>query len=799
MAAGAGGAPDPGVGPEEAAAVVVDAGATVVSWPDAAERLLGTGRREAVGRPLWELLVPARDAPAPAMDAEEPFRGRGEARGGLPVVFTVLPQPPTPYRVVLVRSAAAELEDERALSVLRALMRQDRVGVGLHDRDLRLVLGNAPAAELSLPDVRTGAKWDEALFAPDAKALRRLLTEVLRTGEPAQARRQLLRPADAPLEQPGSYAVSAFRLEDARGRPAGVLVQAANTTEQQRDREHLALLYEAAAHIGSRLDVRSTAQELADVLVPALGGLVTVDLAEAVFAGDEPPRTLGGRTPHLVRAAVATASGEWPQDLLTPGDSYPAVPDSPELRRLQEGRMVTMRRPEIERALGGGSLVRRLVPERASSVTVAPLLARGRGLGTVSLWHMGLSEPVADELRLLMEICSRASLGIDNARRYTREHRAAVALQRRLLPRAVTDTPALEAAGTYRPAAGGANISGDWYDVITLPSLRAALVIGDVIGHGLTATATMGRLRTAILTLADLELDPAEVLTRLDDLVQRLAADSPGDHPDTFGATCLYAVYDPVQRNLTVANAGHPPPLISEPGAEPAFIDVPPGPPLGVGGVPFESVTRQIAPGSVLALFTDGLFGPRGVGVDTGLTRVRERFGSLQETGLGLGEIGDGLLRGTGGDNPPRDDTALLVARTRTVPAADTAHWQLPADPSSVGVAREEATRQLERWDLEHLTLPTELIVSELVTNAVRYAGGPVGVRLIRGPVLICEVSDPSNTQPRLVRATDTDEGGRGLYIVAQCASRWGSRYGQRGKTIWTEQSLRPGALDLLP
>ncbi|MFD0532007.1 SpoIIE family protein phosphatase [Kitasatospora arboriphila] len=434
-------------------------------------------------------------------------------------------------------------------------------------------------------------------------------------------------------------------------------------------------------------------------------------------------------------------------------------------------------------------LVRLIVPERARCLAVAPLFARGLVLGTIAAWRIDRPEPFDDaDAALLAEIATHASLSVDNARRYAREHRAAVALQQRLLPRAATRTSALETAGRYLPATDGVEIGGDWFDTILLPSLRVALVVGDVIGHGLHAAATMGRLRTAVQTLADLELPPDELLTRLDELVARLAAEADPAHRDTIGATCLFALYDPVGRQCTLASAGHPPPVVVDPDGTARPLPVRPGPLLGVGGLPFETTTVELPPGSLLALYTDGLLVRQGGDLDTAVHTLADRLAALAATGGSLAAIGRELT--TGPAAPVSDDTALLLARTRALGTDAVAEWQFPADPTSVAEARAVVAARLDDWGLDHLAFTTELIVSELVTNAVRYAGGPVGLRLIHDTLLICEVSDPSNTQPRLRRARTTDEGGRGLFLVAQLSHRWGSRYGPSGKTIWSEQQL---------
>ncbi|MFE9445335.1 SpoIIE family protein phosphatase [Streptomyces sp. NPDC006602] len=510
------------------------------------------------------------------------------------------------------------------------------------------------------------------------------------------------------------------------------------------------------------------------------------DLAEAVLEGDEPPKMSGGGDLHL--RAVASATGEWPGHV-GPGESLPPFRDHPALRSMQHGETLVMTRDELVPLLSDARLVE-LLPEDWHSVVIAPLYARGLVLGDLQVWRLTDPAPFTEEdVDLITEISSRGALAIDNARRYTREQRVAAALQQRLLPRATTDTPAAETVGIYRPAAGGAEIGGDWFDAIPLPSLRLALVVGDVAGHGLHATATMGRLRAAIHTLADLELDPGELLTRLDGLVQRLAGEMPAEHQDTLSATCLYAVYDPVSRQCAIVSAGHPPPVAVRPDGTAQDIPISPGPPLGVGGMPFEVTTVTLESGSTLALYTKGLVRGQDPDLDAGLRRLTDALAAHCRSGVPLDELGRSVLAGIG-EPPAREDIALLLARTRAVQGENTASWTFPAAPTVVAQAREEITRQLTAWGLDDLAFTTELVVSELVTNAVRYAGGPVGLRLIRDGVLICEVTDPSNTQPRLRRADTTDEGGRGLFLVAQLTTRWGCRYGRTGKTIWAEQPL---------
>ncbi|MBL1097329.1 ATP-binding SpoIIE family protein phosphatase [Streptomyces coffeae] len=766
--------------------VVLDGAGAVTHWSAAATDLLGLSAADAVGRPVTELLLECpEERGVPELPASGRTRLRHTTRGPVDIVFRTAPLDGG-GSVLLAAPADTAAEWGQGVALLRALFAQDGVGVAVHDTDLNVLSVHAPSGRLPGADAVRG-RLAEVVEGPGVPSFRAVLCEVLDTGHAVIDREQPLSTPDGERE----VAQCAFRLDDARGVPTGVMSLFRDTTEQKRVRDHLELLRDSASRISTSLDVVRVAEALVDVLVPGLGDLATVDLHESVLAGDEPPRMFGGGKQRLVRVAGATAAGIWPDGLLTTGTSYPPLPDNDDLRTVQGGAAIITDRAGAIRAVGPEQ-ERLFIPDGGHALAVAPLRARGLVLGLVAVWRTDHPEAFAEDERVLLtEICSRAALGIDNARRFTREHRAAVALQQRLLPRAVTDTLAAETAGSYLPASGGAGISGDWFDVIPLPCLRVAFVVGDVIGHGLPATAAMGRLRTAIQTLAALELDPDDLLSRVEDLVEQLAAEAPQEQRDAVGATCLIGVYDPVDRQCTLASAGHPPPAVVAPDGTTRFVDLSPGPPLGVGGMPFEPVTIELPPGSVLALYTDGLVRRDRVDLETGMERLRSELAAQCRPHRPLDEISAALLDGAD-DERQTDDTALLLARTRTSPLWTVASWEYPADPASVARARRATADQLATWGLQELAFTTELIVSELVTNAVRYAGGPIGVRLIRENHLICEVTDPSSTQPRLRRAGDTDEGGRGLFLVAQMSSRWGSRYSRRGKTIWTEQAVPP-------
>jgi ABC-type multidrug transport system ATPase subunit/anti-sigma regulatory factor (Ser/Thr protein kinase) len=366
----------------------------------------------------------------------------------------------------------------------------------------------------------------------------------------------------------------------------------------------------------------------------------------------------------------------------------------------------------------------------------------------------------------------------------------AVSLQRSLLPHGLPEQDALDVGYRYLPARAG--VGGDWFDVIPLPGARVALVVGDVVGHGMHAAATMGRLRTAVHNFSMLDLPPDDLLAHLDDLVARIDKDET-DHGGTAaisGATCLYAVYDPVSRCCEVARAGHLPPALVGPDGTAEFLDVPAGPPLGVGGLPFEAVEVRLAEGSRLVLYTDGLVESRDRDIDVGLDQLRAALsgGRHRTPDQTCDHVLDGLLP----DNP-RDDIALLVARTLALPDDRVACWDVPSDPAAVSSVRNRASAQLAAWGLEELAFTTELVLSELVTNAIRYATGPIEVRLLLSRTLICEVADTSSTSPHLRYAAGTDEGGRGLFLVAQLAEQWGTRYTADGKIIWAEQRIVQG------
>ncbi|WP_203184471.1 SpoIIE family protein phosphatase [Streptomyces pratensis] len=593
------------------------------------------------------------------------------------------------------------------------------------------------------------------------------------------------------------------RATDRNGGPPGSVTTLRDTTELQAltgsaamARGRLKLLYDAGTEIGTALDVVRTCEELADFATARFADYATVDLAEGVLRGEE-PTAFRATTDGLRRSAF---SGRRDDTGLHPlGSVIRFLPTTDVGAGLLRGEAV------LDTDLAQRSGWQQQNPERAErivecgfhSLIAVPMRARGVILGVAMFWRAQTPEPFEDEdLSVAEELVARAAVSIDNARRYSREHNVAVTLQRSLLPQGLPDQSAIDAAYRYLPAQAGlgglGGVGGDWFDIIPLPGARVALVVGDVVGHGLHAAATMGRLRTAVHNFSTLDLPPDELLWHLDELVARIDLDesAEGEGGGVTGATCLYAIYDPASGRCTMARAGHLQPVIVGPDGDAVFADVPGGPPLGLGGMPFETLDVQLPENSRLVLYTDGLVEDRHRDIDEGLERLRETLSGHPDRTPE--ETCEAVLRVLVPARA-RDDVALLVGRTRCLVAENVAEWDVPSDPSAVGRVRSDVSRKLTEWNLVEEAFTTEVILSELVTNSIRYATGPIRVRLIRDRTLICEVSDRSSTSPHLRQAASMDEGGRGLFLVAQMAERWGTRYtDDGGKVIWTEQLLQP-------
>ncbi|MEU1277994.1 SpoIIE family protein phosphatase [Streptomyces sp. NPDC005805] len=756
-----------------AATVVLDARDTVIGWSPAAGELLGLPAAEVVGRPVSAVL----DLPPDA----GPGRRTGTARhrDGRPVEVVVtdcpLPGGGAAARILVVEELRRSREADARLAMLQGLATRSPLGLAVYDTDLRLVWANtAHDHEVGRPLAEYRGRPAEELY-PDGvflgtgpRTLGEVMRRVIDTGEVFLDLHFLGRQPSDP-DTFHLWSCSYYRLQDAEGRVLGVCEDAFDITDRHEAQQGLALLAEAGRRLGATLDVAATARAVADVAVPRFASRVTVDVPRVVLEGGAPDH---GPATAWVRVASLSHAPALP-DPVPEGAPVVHGPGSPQLRSLASGGRVN-----------------------AEDTLVVPLRTGGAVLGLVTFVRTGSRRFFdGDALALADELAARAALGIDNARRFTAESAAALALQRQLLPQHVPPQSAVEIAHRYLPADDITGVGGDWFDVIPLSGARVGLVVGDVVGHGLQAAATMGRLRTTVEALATLDMAPDELLTRLDDLLSRVPAEDPGGGAQrayaqtdvTTGATCLYAVYDPVSRRCTMARAGHLPPVIVHPDGSYLFPDLPAGPPLGLGGLPFESASFDVPVGSLLALFTDGLVEARDRDIEVGLDTLGRVLGAGPAP---LETLCDRVLAALRPGGTGADDTALLLVRTRELEARRVVAWDLPAEPEAAGRARELVTGQLGRWDLDELAFTSQLVVSELVTNAVRYAEGPLQLRLIRDQALLCEVADTGHTSPHLRHSSVDDEGGRGLFIVAQLVQRWGTRYTPSGKTIWTEQAF---------
>ncbi|MHA4815230.1 SpoIIE family protein phosphatase [Streptomyces aculeolatus] len=802
------------------ASFALDAEGHIEQWSARAEELLGISAAEVLGRDAVEALVPEElradvgEKVAEILDGREwtgllPYRrpaGSGAGGAGQPPVdgiaeLYVMPTTGiggTRGAVCLTLDAYALRRVETDLAASQAVFGQAPMGFLLFGTDLRLVRVNERVAAAFGGSVasHTGRTPRDYLPRSEAERVTAALKQVLDTGEPVTDM-QILGPApedpqtgstapSAREGQPGSlrWSISLYRVHSRTGRPLGVAAVVSDITRRRRAeseaasaRRNLALLNEAGARIGNSLDLETTARELLGVTVPQFCDMACVDVYQSLLDGDEGRPGLADGSAELRRVAFASAVSDAPVTAV--GSTHRFDFHSP--------HAAALRTAQVRRVPGGDSGL-------VQTTLAVPLVAGDTVVGLVQFSRARGSEDFGErDAALAAQLAARAAVCIDNARLYRREHSRALILQRSLLPPGDPEAAGLDIACRYLPGNTATEVGGDWFDVIELPGHRTALVVGDVMGRGLRAAVAMGELRTAVRTLAMLDLEPAEVLAALDEIAGGLG----GVSDEVYLATCVYVVYDAVTRRCTFANAGHLPPVVVEPGEPPLLLEVPAGMPLGVGGEPFEEVEVELPDGALLALYTDGLVESRDHGLDEGLEEFRK---ALCDPAQPLEDVCDHVLD-TLYTRHGEDDIALLMARIRGLPADTVGDWLLPAEPRSVALAREHARTQLAAWQLEPLIDTTELLVSELVTNALRHGEGgrsgggepEIRLRLLLGRTLVCEVWDSNLVQPRRRRARDTDEGGRGLQLVSMLSKNWGSRRTHRGKTVWYELAL-PGS-----
>ncbi|MEU3825818.1 SpoIIE family protein phosphatase [Streptomyces sp. NPDC029080] len=779
------------------ATATIDEHGILTGWSDGARRLLGYDSAAVVGRPASALL--AADATA----ARRVLAGRDRWNGSLPLLHqdgrqvelgVLAHRRASGTRIadwLVVSAVTARPQPPRGEPLEEWTFLQSPFPLAVFDADLRLVRANRRLEHaLALPEsAMRGLRLAHIMPGADSEEAERSMRLALRTGRPQEAPGRL-----GPLGRPASLTP----LKDADGRVRAVCLSVQHPAQDAAGRQGPSA--DTGSRAGTVADQARAAQELGEVTVPRLADVMAVDLLDAPRTGTE---ATGPPPDHVVlrRAALrAVPAGDRPAHHTDTGTGEVIVctAGSPPARCLAVGRplLYDTADPAVAEwaALDPGAAWLR--ESGARTLLAVPLLAEGCTLGVALFGRRPSREPFGPEdLRLAGEFTAKAAAGIEQTRARALARTTTMALQRSLLPHTLPDQAALEVATRYLPAASRAGVGGDWFDVIPLSGARVALVVGDVVGHGIRASATMGRLRTAVRTLADVDLPADELLTHLDDLVLRLAADEGSADPSAetaggIGTTCLYAVYDPVSRHCTVARAGHPPPAVRTPDGAVRFLDVPAGPPLGLGGLPFEAVETELPEGTVLALYTDGLLEARDHDIDEALDKM---FAALGRPAGSLDSVCDRVLTELLSHRPD-DDVALLMARTRVLHEDRVASWELGAEFAEVSRARRCTDEQLAAWGLDEAVFTTELMVSELVTNAIRYGRQPIRLRLIhQGTTLTCEVYDSSGTTPHMRRARIFDEGGRGLLLVAQLAERWGTRHDRIGKTVWAEQSLTAG------
>jgi PAS domain S-box-containing protein len=631
--------------------------------------------------------------------------------------------------------------------VLEAMFSQSPVGLHVFGPDLRVLRVNSGAVGMRgvPPSAVVGRPLAEVYARFDADKVEPVVRKVLATGEPVLDLRVRGYPPVHP-DREHVFSASIFRLEDDDGLPIGVVAAAVDITHREHARERLSVMHQARRRIGPSLDPLDCAHSLVEVSVPVLADVAAVALTDAVLHSEDAAALPDGR-PRLRWVAAGPGGAS---QVPVVGEAADQVAFDDVVRRLD---------PRIERSQNTNDLV-------------TPLACRGVPLGVALFRRPDRRDPFEDEdVRLAMNLASHTALCIDNARRYEQAHAVALALQGHLLRPSLTRQGAVDLSHRYRPTGRGA---GAWFDVLPLSGARIAMVVGQVDGQGPKAAAAMVQLRSAVHALSALDLEPHDVVARLNDTVRRLDEERPSAAaPEPLTAGCVYAIHDPVKSECSIARAGRQLLLVGGPDGTWNDVPLPETPELGEDGPPFAADEFSLPAGSMLVLSSGHV-------PDAGLLR-RLREGTV----AGSTEVVADML--------PDDQAAVLVAHTRALDPADVASWEIPAATSSVSEARRHATGRLGQWQLDDAALATELIVSELVTNAIRHGRPPVRLRLVRNTVrntLTCEVLDASPAAPHLRHARAGDEGGRGLFICGELADSWGVRWSDQGKTVWTEAAL---------
>ncbi|MFJ2112189.1 SpoIIE family protein phosphatase [Streptomyces sp. NPDC087850] len=785
------------------AVVVVDGGGLVSHWSSGARRLFGRAKDEAVGLPAADLMPVAG-----ALAAEE----YGVAHGTYDIYDELGPELHARGSYPTAGRAKVSEPGCDRLDVLWWAYPLVGPGAGRH-----LILA-ADAGQFAAEDrgddtsvLRIAPGFALHTEFPDADALAKRLPDILPNMGPAESNRvvaQVLELGYPVLEfshhdrvpvtpdwgVPRRSAGHPAPEDDDGTRTARTARRAAPRPELDLEyaavRERLEFLNEVSGRIGSSLDLARTIREVTSAAVPRFTDFAGTHLRAAVLAGEGFPDGPPDVTTiwHRVWVEHNDEPGRW-DDTVPVGEAIAFPEHTPFFQCMVTGEPVLITRISQE---AGDRIsaqfekrdLRPLINHR--SMLLVPLKARDVVLGFMVLMRRGEREPFDDMDRTTgAELAARAGLVLDNARMYTYQENVAETLQDSMLPQVPPRMAGCDIATRYLPGTRLGRIGGDWFDAVKLPGSRTALVVGDVMGHGLNSAAMMGQLRTAVQTMATMEMEPAQLLRNLDDLAQRLG--------ELYLATCLYAVYDPIRSEIQIANAGHiPPVLVRVEDGSAEVLDVPTGAPIGVGGVAFETMTVRIRPGDRLVLCTDGLVEVRGADIGDGLAALCE---SAAHPAASMDGACDTIIRALNTRGGRKDDVALLMARLNGIPDEAVAEHRLALEPREVARARRLVRAQLLAWQLPDAVETAELMVSELVTNAINHARSePVVLRLVRTDALLCEVVDDDPAPATLLGAGRDDEAGRGLRVVSSLARQWGSTSSARGKTVWFEQALTKAA-----
>ncbi|MFD5315708.1 SpoIIE family protein phosphatase [Streptomyces sp. NPDC127098] len=802
------------------AVVVVDGAGEISHWSAGARRLFGIERDEAVGRRAAEVMPisavmsaegdPADEAGHEAggmgpLDPEEQVEfvfGTDTVAFAQPLAGRFWTQDPVLAETRDVLWWAYPLNGPGAARVLVLAADGAAAQPGEPTREDRVSPGFAPHTRFEEAD-ELAKRLPEIMPSMSPQEAGHIAGQVIRQGYPVlEFSRHARVPVTADWGVPQRVvrreglerAVRAARAEHDERRAAAAEAELASELEYAAVRERLEFLNEVSGRIGSSLDLARTIQEVSQAVVPRFTDVAGTYLREQVVAGegfpDGPPDT--STMWHRVAVEHNDEPGRW-DDVVPVGESMPFPANTPFFQCMTTGEPVLV--PRISEQMGDMIAaqfekrdIRPLINHR--SMLVVPLKARQVVLGFMILLRHRERPEFNDMDRVTgAELAARAGLVLDNARMYTYQENVADTLQDSMLPRIEPRMAGCDTATRYLPGTRLGRVGGDWFDTIRLPGCRTALVVGDVMGHGLNSAAMMGQLRTAVQTMAALDTDPAQLLRSLDDLAQRL-----GDH---YLATCLYAVYDPVRSELRIANAGHiPPVLVRAADGSSELLDLPTGAPIGVGQVAFTTVTVPVSPGDRLVMCTDGLVEVRGQDIGAGLAALCE---SAAHPAASMDAACDTIIRALAASTAPddrKDDVALLMARLNGIAEGDVATWRLGLNRAEVPRARAVVRERMAAWDLpEPVRATAELLVGELVTNAVRHGeSGPVELRLVRADALLCEVSDEGHELPVLLDCGPLDDAGRGLHVVSRLARAWGTTRTGRGKTVWFELGLRDQA-----